>query len=82
MAVWVPLKGAEEYAVKSIRIFVQSLGIPRLEYTSDTIELQRFEWDGRKTALGIARHVSHDQVMPRRTVQNEDTDTSSVSTMA
>eukprot|EP00971_Amphidinium_carterae_P340838 6479342-Amphidinium_carterae.1 len=28
LAVWVPLKGAEEYAVKSIRIFIQSMGIP------------------------------------------------------
>eukprot|EP00971_Amphidinium_carterae_P098601 1950069-Amphidinium_carterae.1 len=56
-----------------------------LEYTSDSIELKRFEWDGRKTAFGTARHVQDDQVMrlmPRRTVWNEDTDTSSVSTMA
>eukprot|EP00971_Amphidinium_carterae_P137192 2718588-Amphidinium_carterae.3 len=29
MAVWVPLKGAEEYAVKSIMMFIQSLGIPK-----------------------------------------------------
>eukprot|EP00971_Amphidinium_carterae_P298419 5929492-Amphidinium_carterae.1 len=36
MAVWVPLKGAEEYAVKSIRIFIQSLGIPSGVVQSDS----------------------------------------------
>eukprot|EP00971_Amphidinium_carterae_P163275 3237186-Amphidinium_carterae.1 len=75
MAVWVRLKGAEEYAVKSIRIFIQSLGIPsgviqsdRLDHTSDTIELKRFEWNGRKTALGTARHVQDCKVMSRGTI--------------
>eukprot|EP00971_Amphidinium_carterae_P156566 3103513-Amphidinium_carterae.1 len=36
MAVWVPLKGAEDYAVKSIRIFIQSLGLPSGVIQSDS----------------------------------------------
>eukprot|EP00971_Amphidinium_carterae_P349131 6490861-Amphidinium_carterae.4 len=28
MTIWVPLKGADEYAVKSIRAFIQTLGFP------------------------------------------------------
>eukprot|EP00971_Amphidinium_carterae_P133843 2651583-Amphidinium_carterae.1 len=36
MAVWVPLKGAEDYAVKSIRIFIQSLGLPSGVVQSDS----------------------------------------------
>eukprot|EP00971_Amphidinium_carterae_P311871 6199244-Amphidinium_carterae.1 len=45
MAVWVPLKGAEEYAVKSIPIFIQSLGIP-----SGVIQS-----DGEHSALAVSR---------------------------
>eukprot|EP00971_Amphidinium_carterae_P275346 5463102-Amphidinium_carterae.1 len=36
MAVWVPLKGAEDYAVKSIRVFIQSLGLPSGVVQSDS----------------------------------------------
>eukprot|EP00971_Amphidinium_carterae_P075908 1499740-Amphidinium_carterae.1 len=57
-------------------------GYPELEYASNATKLQRLEWDGRKTAFGTARHVSHDQVMPRGTVPDEDTDTSSDCAMA
>eukprot|EP00971_Amphidinium_carterae_P253309 5029132-Amphidinium_carterae.2 len=79
MAVLVPLKGAEEYAVKSIRIFIQSLGIPNgvIQSDSEHSALAGLERYGRETALGIARHVPDHQVMPRRTVQDEDTNTSS-----
>eukprot|EP00971_Amphidinium_carterae_P118003 2337676-Amphidinium_carterae.2 len=36
MATWVPLKGADEYAVKSIRMFIQTLGFPNGISQSDS----------------------------------------------
>eukprot|EP00971_Amphidinium_carterae_P258443 5129537-Amphidinium_carterae.1 len=35
MAVWVPLKAADQYAVKSIRMFIQTLGLPNGIIQSD-----------------------------------------------
>eukprot|EP00971_Amphidinium_carterae_P010164 200448-Amphidinium_carterae.4 len=36
MAVWVPSKGADEYAVKSIRMLIQTLGFPNGIIQSDS----------------------------------------------
>eukprot|EP00971_Amphidinium_carterae_P154147 3057136-Amphidinium_carterae.4 len=36
MAVWVPLKGADEYAVKCIRAYIQALGFPSGVIQSDS----------------------------------------------
>eukprot|EP00971_Amphidinium_carterae_P262495 5206935-Amphidinium_carterae.1 len=36
MAVWVPLKGADEYAVKCIRAFIQTLRFPSGVIQSDS----------------------------------------------
>eukprot|EP00971_Amphidinium_carterae_P046120 907881-Amphidinium_carterae.1 len=61
MAVWVPLKGAEDYAVKSIRILIQSLGLPSGVIQSDSeqsaLAVSRVAvkpiagWSTRKTPL-------------------------------
>eukprot|EP00971_Amphidinium_carterae_P156113 3095162-Amphidinium_carterae.2 len=45
MAVWVPLKGADEYAVKRIRAFIQTLGFP-------SSVLQR---DSEHSALAVSK---------------------------
>eukprot|EP00971_Amphidinium_carterae_P351541 6492157-Amphidinium_carterae.7 len=45
--------------------------------TTDPIEIKRFKWNGLETTPETARHVQDNQVMPRRTVPDEDSDTSS-----